>query len=68
MRRLELELRKRGITQVALAESAGIHRVTINRFLREKQDPSFEPGRSAERIARALDWQEDAHALFEEVE
>ena len=37
MKRIEYELRERGITQTALADKAGINRVTVNRILRGRE-------------------------------
>ena len=66
MKRIEYELRERGITQTALADKAGINRVTVNRILcgRETAWPKW---RNA--LAAALDWPEErADELFMEVE
>lgn len=67
MKRIEREMKERGITQTALAEETGIHRVTVNRIIGGKQAPGFGEGQSAERIAQAIGYAGDLHALFEEI-
>ena len=65
MRRLEAELRARGISQSELARMTGINRVSINRMLHGKEVP-WPKWRVA--IADAIDWPVDRAAeLFEEM-
>ena len=67
MIQLDSEMRVRGITQEALAELAGINRVTLNRFIHEKQTPGYGPGGAAERIASAMKefgWSGSVRELF----
>lgn len=40
-----------GLSQQELSRASGVHFVTVNRFLRNKQDPTFE---ICEKLARAL--------------
>ena len=66
MKQIEVEMRERGITQTALADMAGINRVTVNRILRGKEQP-WPKWRDA--MAKALDWPLNRAAeLFEEIE
>lgn len=65
MKRIEYEMRERGITQTALADKAGINRVTINKILHGHEKP-WPKWRDA--IASAIGWPLDKAAeLFEEI-
>ncbi len=66
MKRIEYELRERGMTQTALAEASGVNRVIISEILhdREKAWPKWRDA-----MATALGWPlERANELFEEIE
>lgn len=66
MKRLEYEVRERGVTLTALAERSGVNRVTISKILHGREVP-WPKWRDA--IATALGWPLDrAGELFEEVE
>lgn len=66
MKRLEYEVRERGVTLTALAEMSGVNRVTISKILHGRE-VAWPKWRDA--IATALGWPLDrAGELFEEVE
>lgn len=66
MKRIEYEMRERGITQTTLASDTSINRVTVNKIIRGYEKP-WPKWRNA--IAKALDWPTDRAAeLFEDVE
>ena len=66
MKRIEYEMRERGITQTALADMAGVNRVTVNKILHGREKP-WPKWRDA--MAAALDWPLDRAAeLFAEIE
>ena len=50
----------------AVARDAGIAPETLSRIIAGKQQPGFGKGQSAERIAAAVGWTGDVHALFAE--
>ena len=51
-----------------IADEAGIAPESLSRIVAGKQQPSFAPGGSAERIAGAIGWRGDPADLFREVE
>lgn len=66
MKRIEYELRERGMTQTALAEASGVNRVIICSILHDKERV-WPKWRDA--MAIALGWPLDrADELFDEIE
>lgn len=52
IRNLEMAIQRSGITQYQLAESAGIHRVTLSRIMTRHLEPSLA---IVEKLAKSLD-------------
>ena len=50
-----------------IAQKANVAPETLSRIISGKQSPGFGEGQSAERIAKAVGWTGDVHALFEEI-
>lgn len=67
MLNIQMELFKRELRKNEVAERAGIAPETLSRLAAGKQKPSYAPGGSAERIARAIGYEGDVHELFAEV-
>lgn len=65
MKRLELELRRLGISQAECARRACVNQTSISRIVNGKE-PAF-PHRG-KRIADAIGWKGDPAELFEEVD
>jgi transcriptional regulator with XRE-family HTH domain len=61
---LELERRKRDMTQEALSRASGVGRTTITAFENSRMVPYQS---QIDRIARALGWEDDPHILLKEV-
>jgi transcriptional regulator with XRE-family HTH domain len=62
---IEREMGMRGITQTALAEKTGYHRVYVNRIIRGREKPYK---KFLETVAHTLNWQGDPADLMREVE
>lgn len=65
MKRLELELRRLGISQSECARRACVNQTSISRIVNGKE-PAFP--RRGKRIADAIGWKGDPAELFEEVD
>lgn len=68
MLRIEREFFRNKPTIRETAHKAGIAPETLSRIVNGKQAPGYGEGQSAERIAQAVGWTGDVHALFAEVE
>ena len=68
MLRIEREFFRNKPTIRETAQKAGIAPETLSRIVSGKQSPGYGEGQSAERIAQAVGWTGDVHALFEEIE
>ena len=67
MLRIEQDYFRNKPTVRETACKAGIAPETLSRIISGKQAPGYGEGQSAERIAQAVGWTGDVHALFEEV-
>lgn len=58
---------KRPLAVCDVAQRANVAPETLSRIIGGKQSPGYGEGQSAERIAAAVGWTGDVHALFAEV-
>jgi len=68
MLRIRWEMYEGGLLTNDIAERAGIAPETLSRIVNGKQAPGYGEGQSAARIAKAVGWSGDVHALFKEIE